>query len=129
MGEINDRVKQLRKQVGLTQLEFAERIHRTQALFSKYEKGAVLITDRTIADICREFSVSEKWLRTGEGVMFKAQENINAMLSADVAKLVMSSDDFTKQLVHAYLSLPADTRATVYEFIKKVVAETENEKQ
>lgn len=129
MGEINDRVKQLRKQVGLTQLEFAERIHRTQALFSKYEKGAVLITDRTIADICREFDVNEKWLRTGEGVMFKAQENINAMLSADVAKLVMSSDDFTKQLVHTYLSLPTETRATVYEFFKKVVAETENEKQ
>lgn len=126
---MKERLKALRIQLGNTQVEFAERLNRTQTAISEYESGRKKITDRTIADICREFDVNEKWLRTGEGVMFKAQENINAMLSADVARLVMSSDDFTKQLVHAYLSLPADTRATVYEFIKKVVAETENEKQ
>lgn len=127
--EANERLKVLRQALNLTQIELARRISRTQTTVSEYESGRTFLNDRAIADICREFGVNEEWLRAGKGLMFKAQENINNMLSADIAKLVMSSDDFTKQLVHAYLSLPADTRATVYEFIKKVVAETENEKQ
>jgi transcriptional regulator with XRE-family HTH domain len=125
---MNGRLKAVRKTLNLTQLDFAKKVGISRSIVAAYEGGHSPISDRTIADVCRTFSVSEKWLRTGEGVMFKAQENINAMLSNDVARLVMSSDDFTKQLVHAYLSLPTETRATAYEFFKKVIAETEKQK-
>lgn len=125
MTEMNGRLKEIRKALKLTQLAFAKRINRSQTVYSQYESGSAAITDRTIADICREFSVNEEWLRTGNGLMFKQQLNINSMLSADVAKLIMSSDDFTKRLVHTYLSLPDEAKQAVAEFLKQVVAETD----
>ena len=123
MATINERVKALRSTLGMKQVDFANKISRTQAVFSKYESGAIAITDRTIADICREFNVNEQWLRTGEGPMFCAQDNLDNMLTADVAKLVRSSDDFTKKLIHNYLSLPQEARDEIKKFILKLAEE------
>ena len=117
MATINERIKALRGTLGMKQVDFANKISRTQAVFSKYESGAIAITDRTIADICREFNVNEQWLRTGEGPMFKQQSDIDNQLAAEVAKLIQSEDDFTKKLIHAYLSLPDDAKDKVKDFV------------
>ena len=123
MATINERIKALRGTLGMKQVDFANKISRTQAVFSKYESGAIAITDRTIADICREFNVNEQWLRAGEGPMFRQQDNLDNMLTADVAKLVRSSDEFTKKLIHNYLSLPQEARDEVKKFILKLAQE------
>ena len=123
MTTINERIKTLRSTLGMKQVDFANKISRTQAVFSKYESGAIAITDRTVADICREFNVNEQWLRAGEGPMFKQQDNLDNMLTADVAKLVRSSDEFTKKLIHNYLSLPQEARDEVKKFILKLAQE------
>lgn len=123
MTTINERIKTLRSTLGMKQVDFANKISRTQAVFSKYESGAIAITDRTVADICREFNVNEQWLRAGDGPMFKQQDNLDNMLTADVAKLVRSSDEFTKKLIHNYLSLPQEARDEVKKFILKLAQE------
>ena len=123
MADIKDRIKLARTTLGKTQAEFAQAINRTQSLFARYENGTNNINDRTIADICREFNVNEQWLRAGEGPMFKQQDNLDNMLTADVAKLVRSSDEFTKKLIHNYLSLPQEARDEVKKFILKLAQE------
>ena len=123
MNDIPSRLKLLRKQYKLTQAAFAAKINRSQTVFSQYENGSVAINDRTIADICQAFNVNEQWLRTGEGPMFCAQDNLDNMLTADVAKLVRSSDDFTKKLIHNYLSLPQEARDEIKKFILKLAEE------
>ena len=123
MADIKDRIKLVRTTLGKTQDEFAQAINRTQSLFARYENGTNNINDRTIADICREFNVNEQWLRAGEGPMFKQQDNLDNMLTADVAKLVRSSDEFTKKLIHNYLSLPQEARDEVKKFILKLAQE------
>ena len=123
MADIKDRIKLARTTLGKTQAEFAQAINRTQSLFARYENGTNNINDRTIADICREFNVNEQWLRAGEGQMFKQQDNLDNMLTADVAKLVRSSDEFTKKLIHNYLSLPQEARDEVKKFILKLAQE------
>ena len=123
MADIKDRIKLARTTLGKTQAEFAQAINRTQSLFARYENGTNNINDRTIADICREFNVNEQWLRAGEGPMFKQQDNLDNMLTADVAKLVRSSDEFTKKLIHNYLSLPQEARDEVKKFILKLAKE------
>lgn len=123
MNDIPSRLKLLRKQYKLTQAAFAAKINRSQTVFSQYENGSVAINDRTIADICQAFNVNEQWLRTGEGPMFCAQDNLDNMLTADVAKLVRSSDDFTKKLIHNYLSLPKEARDEIKKFILKLAEE------
>ena len=123
MADIKHRIKLARTTIGETQAEFAQAINRTQSLFARYENGTNNINDRTIADICREFNVNEQWLRAGEGPMFREQDNLDNMLTADVAKLVRSSDEFTKKLIHNYLSLPQEARDEVKKFILKLAQE------
>ena len=64
---MNDRIKLIRKNSGLTQTEFGERIGIKQNTIATYEMGKVTPSDVAVNNICKEFNVNEKWLRTGEG--------------------------------------------------------------
>ena len=67
---MNERIKKLRKALDLTQQAFADRIGIRQNTIAKYETNRGTPTTSVISLIVREFNVSEKWLRTGEGEMF-----------------------------------------------------------
>ena len=67
---MNTRIKFLRKNSGLTQEKFAERIGLKQNSIALIESGKRNISDQTILSICREFGVREEWLRTGKGEMY-----------------------------------------------------------
>lgn len=64
------RLREVRKALGMTQPEFGERIGLSGSALSNFENGTRKITDRTVAQICKEFNVDYKWLTTGEGQMF-----------------------------------------------------------
>ena len=68
MSEINTRIAEVIRASGLTKTAFAERINVSQQHISRLAKDGTP-SDRTIVDICREFGVNERWLRTGEGEM------------------------------------------------------------
>lgn len=67
---MNERIKELRKAIGLTQQDFADRIRVKRNTVATYEMGRSIPSDAAISLICREFDVNENWLRTGEGEMF-----------------------------------------------------------
>lgn len=64
---MKERIKQVRKDLKLTQVEFGEKIGVKGNTITNYENGLRNPTDAVILSICREFSVNEHWLRTGEG--------------------------------------------------------------
>lgn len=64
---MKERIKQVRKDFKLTQVEFGEKIGVKGNTITNYENGLRNPTDAVILSICREFSVNEHWLRTGEG--------------------------------------------------------------
>lgn len=77
---IKDRLKSLRKAVGLTQEEFAAKIGIRRNSYANYEIGRNKPIDAVMYSICREYGVRESWLRTGEGEMFRGrtdEEKIN----------------------------------------------------
>lgn len=67
---MNERIRALIKALKIKQAEFAQRLGVSRPFVSELCSGAKNPSDRTITDICREFGVSEHWLRTGEGEMF-----------------------------------------------------------
>ena len=67
---MKERIKELRRSLGLTQEEFALRLGIKRGALANYEVGRNEPIDAVISLICREFQVSEVWLRTGEGEMF-----------------------------------------------------------
>ena len=67
---MNERLKLLRRELQLNQTEFGNRLGLKQSAVANYENGTRQPLDTVITSICREFGVSEQWLRTGEGKMF-----------------------------------------------------------
>ena len=108
MSAINDRIRELRKDKGLTMEQFGEVIGLTKATVSRLESGAVSATEQTVKSICREFGVSEVWLRTGEGQMLDdAADSILDRLAAEY-----HLDDRKRAILTAFLKLsPADQDA------------------
>ena len=66
----NERVKEVRKSLGLTLEKFGNKLGVQKSAISKREKGENSLTDANIKAICREFGVDYIWLTTGEGEMF-----------------------------------------------------------
>ena len=67
MTSIGDRIRTERKALNKSQKEFAQALGLSENFIWMIEKGDRVPSGRTITDICREFGVSEMWLRTGEG--------------------------------------------------------------
>lgn len=116
----NERVKEVRKTLGLTLEKFGDRLGIKKAAVSKIEKGENSLTDANIKAICREFSVDYMWLTTGEGEMFVETdddffERIDRIMACEnetrknmIKMLLYASDDDIKafdRLVDYYISL------------------------
>nr|DAN43304.1 MAG TPA: helix-turn-helix domain protein [Caudoviricetes sp.] len=102
---MKERLKELRKALGLTQQEFADRLHIKRTNIGNYEVGVSLPTDSVIALICREFNVSEEWLRTGKGEMFvpiTRDEEIATFIGSIQADV---DDTFKKKLISVLAKL------------------------
>ena len=94
---MEQRIKTIRKSNNLTQTEFGKRIGVKGNTVTNYETGLRIPSEAVILAICREFDVSERWLRTGEGVMLverSADEKLAAFLG-DV--LSRGPEDFRRR--------------------------------
>ena len=121
----NERVKEVRKTLGLTHEKFGDRLGIKKAAVSKIEKGENSLTDANIKAICREFSVDYMWLTTGEGEMFVETdddffERIDRIMAGEnetrknmIKMLLYASDDDIEafdRLVDYYISLRAENK-------------------
>ena len=71
---MNNRIRELRKSLNLSQKEFAEKIGLKQNAISYMEKSGATVTEQNIKAVCSQFNVNESWLRTGAGKMFIENE-------------------------------------------------------
>ena len=67
---MKERIKAIRKTLGFTQQELADRLNIQRGSIASYETGRISPSCSTISLICRELNVSEEWLRNGAGDMF-----------------------------------------------------------
>lgn len=98
---VGERIKKIRQSKDLTQQKFCEQIGLKRNSISLVESGKRNISDQAIKSICREFNVSETWLRTGDGEMF-VQRTRTDELSSFVDQLLQSEpDDIRRRFVTA----------------------------
>lgn len=97
--EMNERIKALRRKLGLNQTDFGIRIGIKQGSIASYESGVRTPLDTVITSICREFNVNEEWLRTGNGDMF-VQLSRDEEIAVFAGKLLSTeSDDFKHRFI------------------------------
>lgn len=103
---MNTRIKQLRKQLKLSQQEFADKIHISRSQLSYYESGTVTIPERSQKEICEKFNVNMEWLRTGEGEMNQPEPEIDELAYLMGKFSINASEDETRtKIIKALLKL------------------------
>lgn len=124
-----NRIKLVRQKEGLTQEQFAGRIGLSRNFVAKIEIGNRVPSDRTIADICREFGVSETWLRTGVGEPYEVRTREEEMGDLLGSLMKDSPESFRSRLITALLRFDPDgSEWQVLENIyNSVAAEAEKE--
>lgn len=103
MSTISGRISAIIERKGLTKTAFAKKIGLSQPFVSNLCTGEKVPSDRTISDICREFDVSETWLRTGEGEMF-VPLNRSQDIAEFVGKIMVGEEDNFKRRFVAMLA-------------------------
>lgn len=117
---MNERIKQLRKTLGLTLDKFGEKIGVGKSAISKIERGENGVSDQMLKSICREFNVREEWLRTGEGEMFVPASTFNL----DEFVKAKGATDTEIELVKTYFELDSGIRDTIIEHFKNKFSKT-----
>lgn len=115
-----ERIREVRKTLGLTLEKFGEKIGMKKNSVSQIENGKNSVTEQVIKSICREFNVDYIWLTTGDGEMFIDTdddffERIDRIMAGEnetrknmIKMLLYASDDDIKafdRLVDYYISL------------------------
>lgn len=115
---MKDRIKKIRRELDLTQQEFAERIGIKRNTIANYETGRNDPVDSVISLICREFDVCEEWLRTGEGEMFKPKPS--DILDQLAYKYKLFNFDYV--MIEKFLAMPPDLRRAIYDHFHDIDA-------
>ena len=116
---MKDRIKKLRKELDLTQQEFADRLGTARNNIAGYETGKRSPSDAVISLICTKFNVNESWLRDGTGEMFVEMDVEDRLM--DWAGSVLGGHDskFKKRFVTMHMGLSESE----WEFLEKKAKE------
>ena len=116
---MNERIRELRKALGLTQEQFAKKIGTKRGTIASYEVGKGNPINTVLFSICREFSVNEDWLRLGEGDMF-----VEASFD-EIEQLVKRYNlpDTAKYLIASFMKLSEQEMYSVIGYIERLLEE------
>lgn len=117
---IGERVKTLRKELGLTLEKFANPIGIHRGSLSAIENDKSGVSNRTLLAICREYGVSEEWLRDGDGEMFVPVTR-NEKIARFAGELMKDeTPDFRRQLVEILADLNDEQWDALADFAEKL---------
>ena len=127
---INERIKEVRKYLGLTLEKFGQPLGLKKSGLSLIENGINNVSEQLIKSICREYSVDEDWLRTVNGdKMFSLELDEDAVL---VESLLNDVDnpvyELIKKFMKLYSSLDKTERAVLQKLALGLLEEQNNKK-
>ena len=126
---MEERIKELRKELGLTQTEFAERIGSAQNTITGYETGRRVPSSQVITLIARTFDVNETWLRTGEGAMFNEVTRDERVAEFVGEALNGKSDSIKRRMISVLSRMNDDDWAAMEHFAELLLEERKDKKE
>lgn len=106
---MKERLKQLRKALGLTQQEFADKLGISRGSYANYEIGRNEPLDAVRVLICKEYGVNEKWLRDGEGEMFRQYNSREAEIWAWFGDVMKDDpEDLRRSFIEMLVTLSSE---------------------
>ena len=120
---MNERIKQLRKTLGFTQQEFAERIGVKRNTIAQYETGRNEPIGSVLNLICKEYNVNPDWLRNGSGEMFIEPATFSLDEYAQANKLNKTEIS----IIRGFMELNPDTRKAIYNVFSNAFNDEEDD--
>ena len=114
---IGGRIKKVRRELELTQTEFASRLGLTQNTVTRYETGDRNPSTAVLSLIVKAYGVNEEWLRTGEGEMFIAAPS--GVLNAIAQEYGLRQKDYV--LIEKLVKMSQAERDGIFRFMQDVV--------
>ena len=124
---MHERIKELRKALGLTQQKFADGMGVKQNTIAQYESGRNAPIDAVITLICRTYGVNEAWLRTGEGEMFVARDRSEAIAQEVSRFMADHPDSFRERLISLLIRLDEKQWEILEQYARQLVDDHDHE--
>jgi len=115
---INERIRELRKALNLTQVDFGERICVSQGHLTSIETGARSVTDKLVKMICMEFGVNETWLLSGDGSMFDEDSD-----TIDSVAKQLNLNPFQTRFLRMIHNMPMDQQKLVQQLAHQLAGD------
>lgn len=128
---MNERIKEIRKSLGLSQEDFAKQLGlKSRGKIANIEFGKIEVDNDFASLICKQYNVSEKWLQTGEGEMFLPELDEEAVF---VSQLLSDDDnplyDLIKDVMKTYCELGPKEQEVLRMFALKLKDKQKKESQ
>lgn len=129
---MNERIKELRKALGLTLEKFGTQLGVGKTAISSIEHGVNNVTEQMIKSICREFNVDYIWLTTGKGEMFRQTTPEDEVL-VYVSQLIDEKDNpffnIILETMHTYNQLNPENRKIISSYCKELLQNLQSKKE
>lgn len=118
---INNRVKEVRQSMELSQAKFAQKIGFSQSAIKDVEIGKCKVTDRLILAMNKYLGINEEWLRTGNGSMYAQTDKKDAVEQAlNILMAKYNMDKFEIAMMKNYLEMSPEAKQGFKTFLKEV---------
>lgn len=118
-----DRIKTVRKSMGLTQAKFGEMLGVSLMAVQNWEMGKNGPSNTTLQLIAQRAGVSEEWLRTGAGEMLVPRTREEEILDYVTSAFSDSSMEFQRRLFSVLCNLKPEDWAVLERIADKLEKE------
>lgn len=88
----NEKIKEIRKELGLTQQEMADALSVSKQYLSKVENGLTELSKEKIILLCEKFNISVNWLLLNKGFMYLGEIEQYKGFKDSVGQLLNSNE-------------------------------------
>lgn len=116
---INERIKEIRKTLNMSQSDFAYKLGMSQRNISYLENVGSTVTEQNIKLICNVYNIDETWLRNGNPNTMddKVGETENDFLKCAI-ELSASGNEPFKKLIIKYAKLNPVSKKIIDDFLQ-----------
>jgi transcriptional regulator with XRE-family HTH domain len=117
-SKMSERLKIVRDSLDLSQAKFGDKLGIGRAAISKIEKGHANLTEGNIKLICRQFNISEEWLRHGTGEMTEmtGDDELYFLIGSELEEL----SPLMRNAFRKYLKLPKQKKQFFEEILQEL---------
>lgn len=113
---MKERIKKMRKALGLTQQALADKLGISRSNIASYESGNSIPGDATINLICRELNIREEWLRYSKGEMLKP----NPSYAIDILAREHNLTHGEYILIEKFVNMKPEYRKAILDYVMEV---------